>query len=115
MPALKDGDKASVQIVLLIKDKKGNYKIIGEKGPDNKIKPLKEFEFKPGKNYVDRPFDVLGLDDDPSAAIGYRFVINGKEYLDSTLLTHDRDWNIAIPPNRPVLEESRSMYHICRI
>lgn len=112
LPALKDGDKASVQIVLLIKDKKGNYKIIGEKGPDNKIKPLKEFEFKPGKNYVDRPFDVLGMDDDPSAAIGYRFVIDGKEYLDSTLLTHDRQWNIAIPPNRPILEESRSMYHI---
>lgn len=112
LPALEKGDKASVHIVLLVKDKKGNYRIIGEKDADNKHKPVKVLDFKPGKNYVDREFELLGLDDDPNAAIGYKFVINGKEYLDSTLLTHDRNWNIAIPPNRPVLEASRSMYHI---
>ena len=112
LPALKDGDKASVQIVTLIKDDNGNYQILGNKNKTD----VKEFEFKSGENYIDRHFELHGLNDNPkelaNIALGYKFKINGKDYLDSTLLTPDRQWNIATPPSRPILEEARSMYHI---
>jgi len=112
LPALKDGDKASVQIVMLIKDDNGNYQILGNKNKTD----VKEFEFKSGENHIDRHFELHGLTDNPkelaNIALGYKFKINGKDYLDSTLLTSDRQWNIATPPSRPILEEARSMYHI---
>ena len=114
LPALKEGDKASVQVVTLVKDDKGNYGYLGGKDPNKAT--IKEFEFKPGETYIDRHFELHGLPDDPkelaNVALGYKFKINEKDYIDSTLLTPDRKWNIATPPNRPILEEARSMYHI---
>jgi len=112
LPALKENDKASVQIVTLVKDDNGNYQVLGNKNKTN----VKEFEFKSGENHIDRHFELHGLTDNPkelaNIALGYKFKINGKDYLDSTLLTPDRQWNIATPPSRPILEEARSMYHI---
>lgn len=105
---LKHGDNFEVQLVELKKDNNGNYE--ENKDSDLDIKTVKSVK---GDNYIQYSFSRLGVsENDHGIAIGYKFKLNGKEYLDSTLLTPDRKWNIATPPNRPLLEEARPMYHI---
>jgi glycosidase len=117
LPNLKDDNTAVLETVVLIKDKNGNYNVYNDERTGKPI--VKKINFIEGENAVDRYPIQLGIQDKPDAhakkAIGYRFIINGKEdkpYLDSTLLTPDRKWNIATPPDRPVLEKARPMYHV---
>lgn len=101
----KGKDEAQIKFVEITKNSEtGEYK------DEKEIKPQKPIKI--GKNFVDYKIMDLGVTENSNAAVGYKFVINGKDYLDSTLLTPNRKWNIAIPANRPVLEEARSMYHL---
>ncbi len=111
--SLKQGEKVSLQIVQLRKDDNGNYQTV----KNDVGKPdIRKYNFKSNQNYIDKHFEDLGLVEYDKSyanmAIGYKFKIGDKDYIDSTLLTTDRKWNIAIPPNRPILEEARPMYHI---
>lgn len=99
-----DGKNVTVELAKLQKDENGNYQV---------KKELTKAHDKKEGNFVEYNFSNLGLTtEEKDFAIGYRFKIKGQTYLDSTLMTTDRKWNIATPPNRAVLTESRSMYHL---
>jgi len=113
LPPVKEGSKVELELAKFGKDEKGNY--------SKYLEPLDYIQPEKKDNYFDCSFDELSLEDkkdeklnkkNKNYVIAYRFKIDGKNYLDSTLLTSDRQWNIATPPSRPVLEEARSMYHI---
>lgn len=99
--------KVKLEVVPLYKDEKGNFV------PDKSDVLVNKEELPKDKRYLEYSFDELGLSkDDPSVAVGYKFVIDGKEYLDNALKTQDGSYNIAVNPERPVLTAPRHMYHL---
>jgi len=99
-------DKIKLLVAHANSDKDGNYHI-SQKGsePDTK-----EFSFEKGKNYIDIPFSKFGLCE--NECLGYKFVVNDKDFLDTSTVTFDRKWNITTPANRVLLQQGRPMIHI---
>jgi len=113
LPPVKEGATVKLELAKFGKDKNGNY--------SKYLESLDYIQPEKKDNYFNCSFDDLNLQNkkdkklnekNKDFVIAYRFKINDQNYLDSTLLTSDMQWNIATPPSRPVLEEARSMYHI---
>jgi len=103
--------KIELEIVRLDKDKDGNYK----PAKANTFPGYKDRQIIDRKQgYIDIYQSDLDLNNknNPDVAVGYKFIIDGDDFLDSSLLTSDRKWNIAITPDRALLAEPKSMYHI---
>ncbi len=110
LPKTDAKTKIQLEIMPLTKDDLGNY-------VQSNVEEKETINFAKDKNYHDVYFEDKGLDlaeNKQKNALGYRFLINGKAYNDTSQKVNlsDAAYNIATPPSRTVLEQPRSMYHI---